>query len=33
MSLARHFLLTLFSYVVGRRLWDSTVPDPATIDT
>ena len=32
MFLARYFLGTLFSYVVGRRLWDSFVPDPATVD-
>jgi AcrR family transcriptional regulator len=30
--LARYFLGTLFSYVIGRKLWDSTVPDRATLD-
>ncbi len=30
--LARYFLGTLFSYVVGRKLWDSVVPDSATLD-
>jgi AcrR family transcriptional regulator len=30
--LARCFLGTLFSYVVGRKLWDSAVPEPATLD-
>lgn len=30
--LARYFLGTLFSYVVGRKLWNSVVPDPATLD-
>ncbi len=29
---ARYFLGTLFSYVVGRKLWDSLVPDRATLD-
>ena len=29
---ARFFLGTLFSYVVGRKLWDSAVPDRATLD-
>jgi AcrR family transcriptional regulator len=29
---ARYFLGMLFSYVVGRKLWDSTVPDRAVID-
>lgn len=32
MFLARYFLGTLFSYVVGRKLWNSTVPDRATLD-
>ncbi len=30
--LARYFLGTLFSYVIGRKLWESTVPDRATLD-
>ncbi len=30
--LARYFLGILFSYVVGRKLWDSVVPQPATLD-
>jgi len=30
--LARLFLGTLFSYVVGRKLWNSAVLDPAVID-
>lgn len=30
--LARYFLGILFSYVVGRMLWDSAVPQPATLD-
>ncbi|MEA2666219.1 MAG: hypothetical protein QOI11_3163 [Candidatus Eremiobacteraeota bacterium] len=30
--LARYFLGILFSYVVGRKLWDSAVPQPATLD-
>ena len=30
--LARYFLGTLFSYVVGRKLWDSVVPQAATLD-
>ncbi|HTJ27099.1 MAG TPA: TetR/AcrR family transcriptional regulator [Candidatus Limnocylindria bacterium] len=30
--LARFFMGILFSYVVGRRLWDIPVPDRATID-
>jgi len=30
--LARYFLGTLFSYVVGRKLWDSVVPNSATLD-
>ncbi len=30
--LARYFLGILFSYVVGRKLWDSLVPQPATLD-
>ena len=29
---ARFFLGILFSYVVGRKLWNSTVPDRATLD-
>ncbi len=29
--LARLFLGILFSYVVGRKLWNSAVPDPAVI--
>ena len=29
---ARYFLGILFSYVVGRKLWDSAVPDRATLD-
>ena len=29
---ARYFLGTLFSYVVGRKLWDSVVPDRSTVD-
>jgi AcrR family transcriptional regulator len=29
---AQFFLGTLFSYVVGRKLWGSTVPDRATLD-
>jgi AcrR family transcriptional regulator len=29
---ARYFLGMFFSYVVGRKLWDSVVPDRATID-
>jgi AcrR family transcriptional regulator len=29
---ARYFLGMFFSYVVGRKLWDSVVPDHATID-
>ena len=29
---ARTFLGILFSYVVGRKLWDSAVPDRATLD-
>ena len=32
MFLARYFLGTLFSYVVGRKLWQSTVPDRTTLD-
>lgn len=30
--LARYFLGILFSYVVGRKLWDSAVPQPAMLD-
>jgi hypothetical protein len=30
--LARYFLGILFSYVVGRKLWASRVPDRKTID-
>lgn len=30
--LARYFLGILFSYVVGRKLWDNPVPQPATLD-
>ena len=30
--LARCFLGNLFSYVIGRKLWDSAVPDRATLD-
>ncbi|MBV9438996.1 MAG: helix-turn-helix transcriptional regulator [Candidatus Eremiobacteraeota bacterium] len=30
--LARAFLGTLFSYVVGRKLWDSAVPDRGVLD-
>lgn len=30
--LARMFLGTLFSYVVGRKLWDSEILDPAVAD-
>jgi AcrR family transcriptional regulator len=30
--LARYFMGILFSYVVGRRLWDTPVTDHATID-
>jgi AcrR family transcriptional regulator len=30
--LARYFLGNLFSYVIGRKLWDSAVPDRATLD-
>jgi AcrR family transcriptional regulator len=30
--LSRYFLGTLFSYVVGRKLWDSAVPNSATLD-
>jgi len=29
---ARFFMGMFFSYVVGRKLWDSTVPDRATLD-
>lgn len=29
---SRYFLGMLFSYVVGRKLWDSTVPDRAVLD-
>jgi AcrR family transcriptional regulator len=29
---ARYFLGMLFSYVVGRKLWDSAVPDRAVLD-
>jgi len=29
---ARFFLGILFSYVVGRKLWNSAVPDRATLD-
>jgi AcrR family transcriptional regulator len=29
---ARYFMGIMFSYVVGRKLWDSTVSDRATID-
>ncbi len=29
---ARYFLGMLFSYVVGRKLWDSAVPDHAVLD-
>lgn len=29
---ARYFMGILFSYVVGRKLWESTTPDPPTID-
>jgi AcrR family transcriptional regulator len=29
---ARYFMGILFSYVIGRKLWDSAVPDRATID-
>jgi AcrR family transcriptional regulator len=29
---SRYFLGMLFSYVVGRKLWDSTVPDRAALD-
>jgi len=29
---ARYFMGILFSYVVGRKLWDSTVPDHAVLD-
>ncbi len=29
--LARCFLGTLFSYVVGRKLWESPVPEPVTL--
>ena len=29
---ARYFLGTLFSYVVGRKLWDSAVLDRSTVD-
>jgi AcrR family transcriptional regulator len=30
--IARYFMGLFFSYVVGRKLWDSVVPDRATID-
>jgi AcrR family transcriptional regulator len=30
--LARYFLGILFSYVVGRKLWNSQLPDHATLD-
>ena len=29
---SRYFLGMLFSYVVGRKLWDSAVPDRAVLD-
>jgi AcrR family transcriptional regulator len=29
---ARYFMGILFSYVVGRKLWDSAVPDHPTLD-
>jgi AcrR family transcriptional regulator len=30
--IARYFMGTLFSYVVGRKLWESDIPDRATLD-
>ncbi len=30
--IARYFMGILFSYVVGRMLWDSSTPDRATVD-
>jgi AcrR family transcriptional regulator len=30
--IARYFMGVLFSYVVGRKLWESHVPDRATLD-
>ncbi len=30
--IARYFMGILFSYVVGRKLWESSVPDRATLD-
>jgi AcrR family transcriptional regulator len=31
--IARYFMGILFSYVVGRKLWESSLPDRATLDT
>jgi hypothetical protein len=30
--IARYFMGILFSYVVGRKLWESSTPDRATLD-